>query len=325
MQYLRNQSARVCWNNESGEVKFIDKGVRQGGILSPFLFKLYIDNMISHISSQEVGCRLGFLRMNIIAYADDLVILADSAKNLSYLYQTLKLKVSDLGLLLNENKSVCMVFKSNKCVNVREIDLGGDILQVMEDHKYLGYHISNTLSDVNDVKIRLNSFYSKFNSVIRNFSNVSVETLNFLFNSFCLPDYGLSLWNMKELKSKQIFKSFNIGYSNALKKMIGVPKYSSSHDAAEMCNQFLLKHHVALLQARFIKRSLLVQNEIFKLCNFYLKQGYLHNSIEGCFKEVYGVNIYDNQLDVLKSRIMWMQRHEPRREVNIFYNAAGRD
>ena len=164
MKYLRNQSARVCWNNESGEVKFIDRGVRQGGILSPFLFKLYIDNMISHISSQEVGCRLGFLRMNIIAYADDLVILADSAENLNYLYQILKMNITDLGLLLNENKSVCMVFKSNKCVNVREIDLGGDILQVMQEHKYLGHNISNKLSDVNDVKIRLNSFYSKFNS-----------------------------------------------------------------------------------------------------------------------------------------------------------------
>ena len=150
---------------------------------------------------------------------------------------------------------------------------------MIEDHKYLGHHISNRLSDVPDVKIRLNSFYSKFNSVLRNFTNVAVETLNFLLNSFCLPDYGLSLWNMKELKIKQIFKSFDISYSNALKKIIGVPKYSSSHSAAEVCNQLLLKHHVALLQARFIKRSMLAENEIFKLCRFYLKQGYLHDSV----------------------------------------------
>ena len=85
MHYLRNQSARVCWNNAKGEYMYINKGVRQGGILSPFLFKLYIDNIISLISEQNVGCKLGFLRINIIAYADDLVLLADSVDNLRFL------------------------------------------------------------------------------------------------------------------------------------------------------------------------------------------------------------------------------------------------
>ena len=92
-----------------------------------------------------------------------------------------------------------------------------------------------------------------------------------------------------------------------------------------MCNQLLLRHHVAMLQSRFIKRSTLVDNVVFKLCHFYLKQGYLHNSVGCYFKNVYEVNLYDNQLDVLKARIMWVQKHEPRREVSLFYNALGNE
>ena len=39
----------------------IEKGVRQGGILLPSLFKLYIDEALTEISANEIGCRLGFI------------------------------------------------------------------------------------------------------------------------------------------------------------------------------------------------------------------------------------------------------------------------
>lgn len=36
--YLRNQSAKVVWKDTSSVYLFIETGVRQGGILSTFLF-----------------------------------------------------------------------------------------------------------------------------------------------------------------------------------------------------------------------------------------------------------------------------------------------
>ena len=78
MHYLRNQTARITWNGEAGDYHFVNEGVRQGGILSPILFKLYIDNMICDISEMGVGCKLGFNRLNILAYVDDIVILSNS-------------------------------------------------------------------------------------------------------------------------------------------------------------------------------------------------------------------------------------------------------
>ena len=38
MHYLRNQKAKIVWDGEYGTYHIIDEGVRQGGILSPFLF-----------------------------------------------------------------------------------------------------------------------------------------------------------------------------------------------------------------------------------------------------------------------------------------------
>ena len=61
LHYLRNQEARIVWNGEMGEYIHVEKGVRQGGILSPLLFKLYIDDVLNEISSSDDGCKFWYL------------------------------------------------------------------------------------------------------------------------------------------------------------------------------------------------------------------------------------------------------------------------
>ena len=113
MHYLRNQKARVVWNGAKGDYINIDKGVRQGGILSPLLFKLYIDDLLAEITDSGTGCKLGILRINILAYADDIVLLANTREQLVILYQLLKAGLRDKKLIINQNKSKCMIFKKS--------------------------------------------------------------------------------------------------------------------------------------------------------------------------------------------------------------------
>ena len=173
--------------------------------------------------------------------------------------------------------------------------------------------------DLTDVKQRINDFNCKFNSVFRNFKNVSLETFLFLFKSYCQPQYGLNLWNCNAVFSKHLFKCFETTFSNSLKKILGIPVFSSSHIAAEMCNHLLLRHYLAYLQASYIKRLFRSDNQLIKISRSYLKSGYLCNSIEKLFNDVYGVSIMDNDLDVLGARILWVQRHEERRGICHYF------
>ena len=36
-------------------------GVRQGGVLSPLLFNIYVDSFLQRLQSSGVGCRIGFM------------------------------------------------------------------------------------------------------------------------------------------------------------------------------------------------------------------------------------------------------------------------
>ena len=65
----------------------ITNGVRQGGVLSPLLFNLYIHELSSALNSINAGCCLGHL-INHLLYADDVVLVARSAKGLQRLLDT---------------------------------------------------------------------------------------------------------------------------------------------------------------------------------------------------------------------------------------------
>ena len=164
INYLRNQRARVCWNGNGGEYSHIDKGVRQGGILSPFLFKLYINGLLNEISDTEVGCKYGILRMNIIAYADDVVLVANSKENLEILYNKFNSGIKKLKLNINNKKSKCMIVENTKqkC-QITHLKLGNDNLEVVHSYKYLGHILENGMKDSSDIKQRLSDFNSRFN------------------------------------------------------------------------------------------------------------------------------------------------------------------
>lgn len=319
LRYLRNQQANIKWKNSFSNRFYIDKGVRQGGILSPFLFNFYINEIVETISSMEEGCQYGYVRCNILAYADDLVLLSKTADEMNILYTKLCELIENHELSMNKDKSKCMVFNMHKQVENETLQLNNNNLQVIDNYKYLGHYINYDLSDTKDVHFRLNTFYSSFNSISRDFNFVDFNTIFFLFNSYCCPDYGISLWNDPKTLHSTIFKSFNTAYSGAMKKMKNVPLYASSHITANECQQLLLNHKVALIQARAYKRAKKECNPFFNCIKEWMKDGFFMKSIKTLFKEKYEVDIDMEDLDILTARIWWVQKHEDRRGPCYFY------
>ena len=65
----------VKWSSiYSGFLK-LSCGSRQGGVLSPYFFAVYIDSIVSKVNSLGIGCHLGLVGFNIFLYADDILLL----------------------------------------------------------------------------------------------------------------------------------------------------------------------------------------------------------------------------------------------------------
>ena len=53
----------------------VPNGVRQGGVLTPILFDIYIDELLKRFEQLWVGCRIGQCFMGALGYADDITLL----------------------------------------------------------------------------------------------------------------------------------------------------------------------------------------------------------------------------------------------------------
>jgi len=71
--------ATVTWNGCMSRHFSVSNGVKQGGVLSPVLFCVYFDGVIYKLNNAEYGCYIGRTFVGVLAYADNVVLLAPSA------------------------------------------------------------------------------------------------------------------------------------------------------------------------------------------------------------------------------------------------------
>ena len=55
----KDQAIQVRWNDVLSQPFGVSNGVRQGGVLSPILFTVYIDELINMLLQQDIGCHYG--------------------------------------------------------------------------------------------------------------------------------------------------------------------------------------------------------------------------------------------------------------------------
>ena len=131
----------------------ICNGVRQGGVLSGLLFNVYIDCILERISSMKFGCKLGIVNSNIIAYADDIVLLAPSATALQIVIDEVSHLKAKLGLKVNKEKKKCMVFNSSRIKSVpnRVFQIDNNNIQYVNTIKYLGFMLQSDMNNLKDI------------------------------------------------------------------------------------------------------------------------------------------------------------------------------
>ena len=81
MIIYEGQNMRFRWNNTVTDNFTISNGVKQGGVLSPILFSLYLDQLISQLRHIGMGCHMNGLFTGVFIYADDITLLAPSRAN----------------------------------------------------------------------------------------------------------------------------------------------------------------------------------------------------------------------------------------------------
>ena len=72
------QTAWVRWGDAKSSCFGITNGTRQGSVLSPAFFAVYIDDLLQRLRSLGVGCYIGDKFPGAAGFADDIVLIAPS-------------------------------------------------------------------------------------------------------------------------------------------------------------------------------------------------------------------------------------------------------
>ena len=119
-----------------------ETGVRQGDVMSPNLFNIYVNDLPEIFNKDTDSPKLGNHFINCLMYADDLVLLSLSADGLQK--KLIKLNQYcqkwDLEINISKTKLMVMSIKKDKCQN-EKLTIGGIQLEWVEVYKYLGVEV----------------------------------------------------------------------------------------------------------------------------------------------------------------------------------------
>lgn len=227
--WYSRQSMCVRWQNVCSDYFNVNKGVRQGGILSPFLFRFYIRDLIFSITSLNIGCNFAGTNVSLLAYADDIVLLAPSWRALQYLLGAVEVAGININMTFNTRKTVCMVFNPSDRGKIvaktfPAFSLSNCSLVTVNQFKYLGHIIDNSFSDDSDINREIKTLFTRTNILSRRFKRCSLAVKLRLFRTFCMCFFDIALWTDFTVGAINRFASC---YYKCIKCFFGYPKYSS--------------------------------------------------------------------------------------------------
>ena len=143
-------------------------GVRQGSVLSPVLFAIYIDDVSK--------CSKFYRHSYVILYADDILLLAPTVTLLDRLLATCEAELTYLDMAINSKKSCCLRVGSRcdrPCKNL--CTSGGHLIPWVGEMRYLGLFIVRSHTFRCSLDSAKRSFYRAANGIFMKIGRTASE------------------------------------------------------------------------------------------------------------------------------------------------------
>ena len=209
-----------------------NQGVKQGCILSPLLFNIFLADLVPCFENEEcqplktdksesIGCLL---------WADDIVLLSESGEGLQSMLQNFSVYVKENRMEINAKKTKCIIFNKTGRFLRRSFQVGEKIIFTTNTYKYLGFvmtpsgEINTGLQDLKDRALR--SYYSLKSKMGRYFMLFPTTTIH-LFDTCVKPIllYNSDFWGCLKLPKNNPIENVHMIFC---KDLLGVQRQTTN-------------------------------------------------------------------------------------------------
>ena len=224
--WYRSQQLCILWGETRSSFFTISNGVRQGGILSPKLFSVYMDDLSKLLISSGIGCFIDNVCFNHVFYADDLCLMAPCAIALQELLHICHNYSISVDVNFNALKSFCIAFTPKPFkLSLPQVTINSAHIAYTDSIKYLGFTFACSHKDDNDILRQMRMLYARSNRLVRLFHFCNTDVLLELGRSFCGSFYCSYLWTQYK---KSSFSKIRVAYNNLYRKILHVSRRSSA-------------------------------------------------------------------------------------------------
>ena len=236
-------SQSLKMNNEATRRFRTYKGVKQGCILSPRLFNIFL-NDLPEIFDSQTCCPVSLgnnMKINCLMYADDLIILSETESGLQECLQKLHKYTETWDLKINSKKTKVMIIQKAGRRKHTDFYCGEHLIQNTDNYKYLGTIITHSGSfKLNEVSLKQKGLrasyiisqniglHAKPSTAIRIFEKIIEPIL--LYNCEVTGAFFPNTWNYEKFTKHMwdIGKETNKVVLGFLRQLLGVNKKTTN-------------------------------------------------------------------------------------------------
>ena len=208
-----HQKAAIRIQNQLSPFTSIQRGVRQGCVLSPYLFNIYTE-FIFRECEHLPGINIHGTNINNLRYADDTALITDNQDNLQNLVTKVKEESGKAGLHMNVKKTKTMLISRKPENKKLVIKVDDETLQQVSKYIYLGTEISEEAKSDKEIEKRSNIAKEKFSKMASILTSRKLKISTklrivkcYIYSIFC---YGCESWTLsKALEAKiEVFETW---------------------------------------------------------------------------------------------------------------------
>ena len=256
-EMYKNTTCRVLHEGQLTESFEISTGVRQGCLMSPFLFILAIDWLTKEsMDGRRNGIQWTLWKqLDDLDYADDIALLSHRQQHLQAKTDVFEQLSSSIGLRIHPGKSKILRICSS---NTEPVKVNDQELEEVDTFTYLGSIVDEVGGTEADIRARISKARNAFNLLGKFWKDrtISIRTKCRLFNSNIKPVllYGCETWKF----TKMLLYKLQTFVNTCLRKILRIrwPDKIRNEELWERTGQKMISEEVGRRKWRWLGHTL---------------------------------------------------------------------